>query len=660
VELREASSIVGSRELGRKLRIGNHDFYAIAERVLGLNRTAKRLLVILVDGMICIFAAVIAFALRLGAWAEIATIPILIYVGAALIFWFPTFQIRGIYRAIFRYAGSRTMIALANATVIFAMPLVAIFMFFPVSGVPRTIPLIHSLLFLAMLCLSRIVWRYLLVDLLGQHRFQGRTSRVLIYGAGTAGRQLATSIQHEPGMQLSGFIDDDDRLHGQRLDGHPVFHSSKLSEVIARAEVTNVLLAMPRLTRAGRKQIVENLEHHSVHVQTLPNVQQMLEGQVSISDLREIQIDDLLGRDPVPPNSLLLGRTIIGKTVLVTGAGGSIGGELCRQILQLGPNALILADISEYALYAIDQELRESAAALDKGAAILPILCDASDAAAVRRLFAQCQPEIVFHAAAYKHVPLVEANPVAGLKNNVLGTLNMAREAELSGVARFILVSTDKAVRPTNVMGASKRVAELVLQGLAARGSATLFAMVRFGNVLGSSGSVVPRFQKQILNGGPVTLTHREVTRYFMTIPEAAQLVIQAGAMAQGGEVYVLDMGNSVKIVDLARSMIRLSGLTIRDEQSPDGDIEIREVGLRPGEKLYEELLIGDNAEPTRHERIMRARESCLAWEEIEPKLGELAALLEAGDVAGAVLLLQALVPEYRAERAADPAKRSA
>ena len=656
MELSAASSIVGLEGLGQELRIGNHDFYAVAERLLGLSRTAKRLLVIVVDGLICIAAAVIAFALRLGAWAEIATIPILIYVGTALIFWFPIFQIRGIYRAIFRYAGSRTMIALANAAVVFAAPLVAIFMFFPVPGVPRTIPLIHSLLFLAMLCLSRIVWRYLLVDLLGQHRFQGRQSRVLIYGAGTAGRQLAASIQHEPGMQLSGFIDDDDRLDGQRLDGHPVFHSSKLSDVIARAEVTNVLLAMPRLTRAGRKQIVENLEHHSVHVQTLPNVQQMLEGQVSISDLREIQIDDLLGRDPVPPNSLLLGRTIIGKTVLVTGAGGSIGSELCRQILALGPHRLILADISEYALYAIDQELRDSAS----DATIHPILCDASDPAAVRRLFARCQPEIVFHAAAYKHVPLVEANPVAGLKNNILGTLNMAREAERSGVARFILVSTDKAVRPTNVMGASKRVAELVLQALAERGSATLFAMVRFGNVLGSSGSVVPRFQKQILNGGPVTLTHREVTRYFMTIPEAAQLVIQAGAMAQGGEVYVLDMGNSVKIVDLARSMIRLSGLTIRDEQSPDGDIEIREVGLRPGEKLYEELLIGDNAEPTRHERIMRARESCLAWEEIEPKLGELAAQLEAGEATAAVDLLQALVPEYRAERALDPAKRSA
>ena len=642
------------------MRIASQDFYRVAERVLGLSRASKRMIVILVDGTICAFTAVIAFALRLGAWAEIAPIPILIYIGAALLAWFPIFQISGIYRAIFRYAGSRTMMALASAAAIFAMPLVAIFMFFTVAGVPRTIPLIHSLLFLATLCLSRIVWRYILVDLLGQHRFQGRQSRVLIYGTGTAGRQLAGSIQHEPGMHLRGFVDDDDRLDGQRLDGHPVFHSSKLSEVIARAEVTDVLLAMPRLTRAGRRQIVQNLEHHSVHVQTLPNVQQMMEGQVSISDLREIQIEDLLGRDPVPPNSLLLGRTIIGKTVLVTGAGGSIGSELCRQILQLGPQSLILADISEYGLYAIDQEMRDSAAGLGKDVEIRPFLCDASDPASVRRLFAQCRPDIVFHAAAYKHVPLVEANPIAGLKNNVLGTLNMALEAERAGVRRFILVSTDKAVRPTNVMGASKRVAELVLQALAARGSQTLFAMVRFGNVLGSSGSVVPRFQKQILNGGPVTLTHREVTRYFMTIPEAAQLVIQAGAMAEGGEVYLLDMGNSVKIVDLARSMIRLSGLTIRDEQSPDGDIEIREVGLRPGEKLYEELLIGENPEKTRHERIMQAREGCLAWAEIDPKLQELAAMLEAGEADGAIALLQELVPEYRGERSSDPAQRLA
>jgi FlaA1/EpsC-like NDP-sugar epimerase len=483
---------------------------------------------------------------------------------------------------------------------------------------------------------------------------------VLIYGAGVAGRQLAASIQHEPGMQLRGFIDDDDRLDGQRLDGHPVFHASHLSSVIGRLEITNVLLAMPRLTRAQRKKIVENLEQYSVHVQTLPNVQQLMEGEVSTSDLREIQIEDLLGRDPVPPNSLLLERTIIGKRILVTGAGGSIGSELCRQILPFGPKSLILADISEYALYAIDDELREIAAATESQAEFWPVLCDATDGAAVRRLFDNCKPDAVFHAAAYKHVPLVEANPLAGLRNNILGTFNMAVEAERQGVGRFILVSTDKAVRPTNVMGASKRVAELVLQAMAGRGSLTLFAMVRFGNVLGSSGSVVPRFQKQIMSGGPVTLTHRDVTRYFMTIPEAAQLVIQAGAMAQGGEVYVLDMGASVKIMDLARSMIRLSGLTIRDESTPDGDIEVLEVGLRPGEKLFEELLIGDNPEPTRHERIMRARERCLAWDDLAPRIDRFATLWEAGDIAGSIALLRELVPEYRYDAVIDWDKMTA
>jgi FlaA1/EpsC-like NDP-sugar epimerase len=327
---------------------------------------------------------------------------------------------------------------------------------------------------------------------------------------------------------------------------------------------------------------------------------------------------------------------------------------------QLRPKALILVDVSEYALYAIEQELRETESGSGKEVVITPYLCDVSDRASVARVLAETRPDTVFHAAAYKHVPMVEANPVAGLRNNVLGTFNMASEAQRHDVARFILISTDKAVRPTNVMGASKRVAELVLQGLAEEGGPTLFAMVRFGNVLGSSGSVVPRFQKQIMNGGPVTVTHKDVTRYFMTIPEAAQLVIQAGAMAQGGEVYVLDMGSSVKIIDLAKSMIRLSGLTIRDELSPDGDIEIVEVGLRPGEKLYEELLIGDNPEPTRHERIMRAREDSLPWSNLAPRLQALASMLDSGDSRASVELLQELVPEYRTERLTGAAARSA
>ncbi|HEV2568145.1 nucleoside-diphosphate sugar epimerase/dehydratase [Sphingomonas sp.] len=637
---------------------GQDAFFSTLRYLLSLSRKHKRLIVMSIDGVLCCAAAMAAFALRLGEWNGL-TQPIQLYVLAALAVWFPVFQLRGVYRAIFRYAGSRTMVALAYATGIMAIPLVALFMFISIPGVPRTIAVIHSLLFLALLCLSRIVSRYLLVDLLAQQSFRGVQRNVLIYGAGAAGRQLASSMQMEPSMYLCGFIDDDVRLDGQRLDGHHVFHSGRMADVVARFDVKAVLLALPNIGRAARKRIISELELLSVQVQTLPNVKQILDGRVSVNDLQEVRIEDLLGRDPVAPNELLLGRTIRGKSVLVTGAGGSIGSELCRQIIRLAPRQLTLVENSEYALYAIQQELEDTLSREALSIQVAAELCDVTDAIRVRSVLSSHRPDTVFHAAAYKHVPIVEANPTAGLRNNVLGTLTMAQAAEQAGVSRFILISTDKAVRPTNVMGATKRVAELVLQGLAERGSTTKFAMVRFGNVLGSSGSVVPRFDKQIRDGGPVTITHPEVTRYFMTIPEAAQLVIQAGAMASGGEVYVLDMGESVRILDLARSMIRLSGLSIRDPANPDGDIEIRIVGLRPGEKLYEELLIGENPEPTRHERIMQAREKCLAWSELEPHLHSLRTAIETVDVGGSLHILRHLVPEF-APAAPDQARQTA
>lgn len=624
-------------------------FFDVLRGLLSLGRAQKRAIVITIDLLLCCGSAVAAFGLRLGEWNGFNK-DVLTYMGVALAVWFPVFQLHGVYRAIFRFAGSRTIIALGYAAGVMAVPLAIIFMIVSVPGIPRTIAIIHMLLFVALLCLSRMTSRYLLVDLLAHQSFRGEQKAVLIYGAGASGRQLASSMQGEPSMALCGFIDDDERLDGQRLDGHPIYHSSRLSEVIERDEVKTVLLAVPRLGRSQRKEIVQRLEQYSVHVQTLPNVQQMVDGQISISDLREIQIEDLLCRDAVEPNQLLLGRTIVGKTVLVTGAGGSIGSELCRQIITMAPKTLVLVERSEFALYAINEELRERQEAAQLHANIRTELCDVGDAGAVERLLQMLRPDTVFHAAAYKHVPLVEANPVAGLRNNVFGTLNLAQAAQRAGVDRFILISTDKAVRPTNVMGASKRIAELILQALADTNPGTRFAMVRFGNVLGSSGSVVPRFQRQILNGGPVTITHRDVTRYFMTIPEAAQLVIQAGAMALGGEVYVLDMGESVKIIDLAKSMVRLSGLTIKSDSNGNGDIEIREVGLRPGEKLYEELLIGDNPEPTRHERIMRARETFIPWSRLSPDLSLLASSLDCGDTQQAIELVRILVPEFSAE----------
>jgi len=421
--------------------------------------------------------------------------------------------------------------------------------------------------------------------------------------------------------------------------------------------ISDVLLAMPSLSRRRRNEILSQVRSARVAVRTLPSVNDLAQGKVSISDLRELDIDDLLGREPVAPNHILLAKNIVGKVVLVTGAGGSIGSELCRQILAVSPAKLLLIEQSEFALYGIHQELEEKLAALDGATppVLVPLLASVQDDDRMREIMSTWHPDTVYHAAAYKHVPLVEHNPAAGIKNNVLGTLRTAQAAAENGVTDFVLISTDKAVRPTNVMGASKRLAEMALQALAANqagtsggiSGGTKFSMVRFGNVLGSSGSVVPKFRQQIRDGGPITLTHPEVTRYFMTIPEAAQLVIQAGAMAKGGDVFVLDMGQPVKIIDLARRMVELSGMTVKDEQNPEGDIEIAVTGLRPGEKLYEELLIGDNPKQTVHPRIMKAHEEFIPWAEFEARLTALEIALNVNDVGVIRLMMQQLVAGY-------------
>ncbi|NBO13813.1 MAG: polysaccharide biosynthesis protein, partial [Betaproteobacteria bacterium] len=409
--------------------------------------------------------------------------------------------------------------------------------------------------------------------------------------------------------------------------------------------ISDVLLALPGINQKRRNEILDQMRSAHVAVRTLPSLTDLAQGKVSISDLRELDIDDLLGREPVMPNHILLAMNIRGKVVMVTGAGGSIGSELCRQILSVRPQKLLLIEQSEFALYAIHQELEEKVSGLD--VTLVPLLASVQDTDRMQEIMSTWHPDTVYHAAAYKHVPLVEHNPAEGIKNNVLGTLRTAQAAARNGVADFVLISTDKAVRPTNIMGASKRLAELALQAIASTNSGTKFSMVRFGNVLGSSGSVVPKFRQQIRDGGPITLTHPEITRYFMTIPEASQLVIQAGAMAKGGDVFVLDMGESVKIMDLARRMIELSGLTVKDEENPDGDIEIAITGLRPGEKLYEELLIGDNPKPTSHLRIMKAHEEFIPWADLESKLQALEMALSVNDVGVIRLMMQKLVTGY-------------
>lgn len=642
----------------KKLERGNRLTDRIATGIISflawlanMDRRGKKAVAFLADASICAIAILLAFSLRLGDW-QLWNEPIRNVMLASFLFWPPLFLMFGVYRSIFRFAGSGTIIELARAILIFMLAMTVTFTVMAIPGVPRTIGILVPILFFLGLVMSRIMVRYIISDLLGQRAFGGETKRVLIYGAGNAGQQLALSTRHDPAMFLLGFVDDDSRLRGQRLDGSPVFHSSDLKAQVELLGVTDILLAVPSMSRSKRKRIVDELQHLSVHVQTLPQVKDIVAGKVTIADLREVEIDDLLGRDAVAPNELLMGRTIVGKTVMVTGAGGSIGSELCRQIMAIGPRQLILVEMTEYALYKIEQELREhQAAGLFKGdIEIFPELVNTTAARPVASLLSAYRPDTVFHAAAYKHVPLLEHNPISGMGNNIISTKNLVLAADEAGVSHFILISTDKAVRPTNVMGASKRVCEQILQAKAKAGSKTKLTMVRFGNVLGSSGSVVPRFKEQIANGGPVTLTHKEIIRYFMTIPEAAQLVIQAGSMANGGEVFVLDMGKPVKIYDLASTLINLSGLTVRDENNPDGDIAIEEVGLRPGEKLFEELLIGENPMPTKHKRIMQAMEGHMEWQDLSEALAKMEGYILTGDREGALRLLQQMVPEYQPE----------
>ncbi|MGQ9862811.1 MAG: polysaccharide biosynthesis protein, partial [Thiobacillaceae bacterium] len=512
----------------------------LAPSVLALPRPAKRAIALATDLGLCILTVWLAFYLRLGEfisftgdspWAEGAMRAAAASVFLAL----PIFVVSGLYRAIFRYSGWPALLAVARAVGVYGLLYATLFTAVGVAGVPRTVGLIQPMLMLLFVGASRALARFWLGDEYQSILHKANRPKVLIYGAGRAGRQLAAAVASSLEMQLMGFLDDDERLHGHMLNGLPVYGPDDLDELVATENVRDVILAMPSLSRRRRNEIIERIRRAHVAVRTLPSVTDLVQGKVGISDLRELDIDDLLGREPVAPNQILLTRNVTGKVVLVTGAGGSIGSELCRQILALAPERLLLVENSEFALYAIHQELKEKLAGHKAERTVVPLLASVQDAPRMRQILATWRPDTIYHAAAYKHVPLVEHNPVEGIKNNVLGTLLTAQAALAHDVSDFVLISTDKAVRPTNVMGASKRLAEMVLQALAANNSGTRLCMVRFGNVLGSSGSVVPKFRQQIRAGGPITLTHTEVTRYFMTIPEAAQLVIQAGALATGG-----------------------------------------------------------------------------------------------------------------------------
>jgi FlaA1/EpsC-like NDP-sugar epimerase len=632
----------------------------LIRRMAELPRGARAVLVAVIDIVSCCAAAVLAFWLRLGEWHWFDR-PVMIFLAIAIPIWLVIALGARIYRSLVRFSGRETVRRLAKLCVIMSVALAAILVPAHIFGIPRTLTVLHPLLFLLALAGTRLGLSSLLVEALYSRPVRQKRKRVLIYGVGSAGQQLAMSMQQDAQIRLVGFVDDNPVLSNRSLDGKPIWHTDELERVLALEDIDELFLALSA-SRSTRRQIVERLRTRApqVRVRMLPSISEIAFEKVSINDLRDVQIEELLGRDEVAPDPDLMRRNIAGKCVMVTGAGGSIGSELCRQIMLQEPSTLVLVEQSEHALYLIDAELRELKAREELEVNIAAELVDVAEPRECARPFEVHRPDTVFHAAAYKHVPLLEDNPLQGIRNNVFGTLNACLAAEAVGTGTFILVSTDKAVRPTSVMGASKRVCELIIQGRARAQDKMTYSGVRFGNVLGSSGSVVPLFRRQIEKGGPLTVTDSDVTRYFMTIPEASQLVIQAGSMAEGGDIFLLDMGEPVRVHDLARTMIELSGLSVRDVANPDGDIEIVEIGLRPGEKLHEELLIEEGALPTSHPRIVRAHETMIEWLHLQRRLNDLAGAIEKGDADKAIGMLRVLVPGFRAVEDAQPGEQPA
>jgi FlaA1/EpsC-like NDP-sugar epimerase len=646
--------------------------FMLRKRLLKLPRRIKRSIQLFADLLLIWLALWLAFIVRLGLEPRIDPLGeyLWLFVFAPLIA-IPIFIRLGMYRAVMRYFGNDALVTIAKAVSLSALFLaLAIYWYQPKVLVPRSLVLNYWWLSLLLIGGLRLLMRqYFMGDWLSvkqQLPFMSRSDgllKVAVYGAGAAGNQLATALRAGRVMQPVAFVDDDDGIATRIIAGLQVYKPKHIQQMIEETGAQEILLAIPSVSRARRREILEFLEKFPLHVRSVPGYMDLATGRVKVEDIQEVDIADLLGRDAVPPRRDLFERCISGQSVMVTGAGGSIGSELCRQILGNSPALLILLDHSEFNLYSIHAELSARVKRESLVVRLVPVLGSIRNSARMADLMRIWAVDTVYHAAAYKHVPMVEHNVAEGLLNNVLGTLNTAQASIRSGVKNFVLISTDKAVRPTNVMGSTKRLAEMVLQALSCEAAPLLFSedsvaqirktrftMVRFGNVLGSSGSVIPLFHEQIRRGGPVTVTHPNITRYFMTIPEAAQLVIQAGAMGQGGDVFVLDMGQPVKIAELAEKMIHLSGLSVRSESNPHGDIAIEFTGLRPGEKLYEELLIGDNVSPTEHPMIMRANEEHLPWEQFKERLGELLAAVESDDYERVRQLLRETVNGYKPE----------
>ena len=617
----------------------------ILKILLDLPRFFKKTLALFCDLILCLICVIIAFYLRLDQIVPLRG-PALTAAWASVCLALPVFWLSGLYRTIFRYSGLNIILSLSTAILVYGGLYFIVFTLYGIQDVPRSIGIIQPMLLFFAVASSRLFIKFC---------FEGKKKKkhnllktTLIYGAGSAGQQLAISLENSFEFKVVGFLDDEENLHNQVLQGHTIYSTSQLELIIQSKDVELILLALPSISRSKRNKILKKLSEHKLIVQTLPSISDIVEGKVTMLDIKELDINDLLNREQVPPKKELLLKNIEYQVVLVTGAGGSIGSEICRQIIKSKPRILLLCEVNEFALYKIYEELN----ILNTELKIIPLLVNVQDENKLNEILKTFKVDTIYHAAAYKHVPLVETNICEAVLNNVFSTFSIVKAAINQSVSNFVLISSDKSVRPTNIMGATKRLSELCTQALYHHynNNKINISIVRFGNVLESSGSVIPKFKKQIKLGGPITLTHPDVTRYFMTITEAAQLVIQAGAMSKNCDVFILDMGKSVKIKDLIHRIVELSGLSIKDQYNQEGDIEIKVIGLRSGEKLYEELLLGDNPQPTEHKKIQKAQDPHISLEELEKNLDSLKLLLKNHQVAEVKEMLEKLVSSYRSE----------
>jgi len=615
-------------------------FKAPSKNIINLPRYAKRIIAIVTDMGLCILCTWLAFYLRLEKFININDITIFAVI-ISIFLAIPIYWLSGMYKTMFRFTDSSIILTVFVATFVYSLLYFAVIGIYGIKGIPRSIGIIQPILLFIIISSSRVTVKYLFTSSAGNSK---NKKNVLIYGAGSAGRQLLSSFENNLEMNVIGFLDDNPQFHKQIILGQTVYNPQKINKLIQNKNIDLILLALPTINRQKRNQIIDSLKKYKIEVKTLPSIQDIVDGKISVSDIKDLTIEDLLSREEVQPNFELLSKNIASKVVMITGAGGSIGSEISRQIIKFKPKKIILIELNEFVLYKINEELKS----LNQNIKIIPLLMNVQNSTRIEEVIKTFRVDTIYHAAAYKHVPLVEENICESVKNNVFGTFIVAQIALKYRVENFVLISSDKAVRPTNIMGATKRLAEICIQSLCeSQNHQTKFAIVRFGNVIESSGSVIPKFKKQIKKGGPITLTHPDVTRYFMTITEASQLVMQAAVMAEKCDVFVLDMGKSIKIADLVHKMIKLSGLSIKNAENPDGDIEVKIIGLRAGEKLYEELLIGDNPQKTSHEKIMKAQDPFVSFDKLKIDLDKLLILLEENRIADIKDMINKLVISY-------------